>query len=156
MRVGRLSWGVKQSFRQYVEMSGGSVTVGGGAARDEDGGFVFAALPGFDLSLNDAGRPTGSGRFAGEIGFEAHGGMLRMSLAELGVETGANGLVLTCADGPAKDRRVEIARLDADAITVEPDGAVSIPAKITLDGMMILGDHYPPGTVLDPVRLAPA
>ena len=79
-----------------------------------------------------------------------------MGLPERGLDTGGNGPVLTRPDGPAKGRRVEIARLDADAITVEPDGAVSIPAKITLDGMMILGDHYPPGTVLDPVRLAPA
>jgi len=152
MRVGRLIWGVKQSFRGYVEMSGGTTTLGDGVARNADGAFVFAALPASDLALDPSGRPGGVGRFTGEVAFEAHGGMLKVALVEPGVETGADGVLdLTVAD---RGRRVAFARLDVDALTRAADGAVTIPAKITLDGMMILGDHYPPGTVLDPVTLA--
>jgi hypothetical protein len=48
---------------------------------------------------------------------------------------------------------VVFAKLDAGALTPEADGTLSLAAAITLDGMFILGDHYPPGTALDPVRL---
>lgn len=44
-----------------------------------------------------------------------------------------------------------ISKLDGAAMTAD-DGLV-IPAAITLDGMFVLGDHYPPGTALDAVRL---
>jgi hypothetical protein len=59
--------------------------------------------------------------------------------------------VLSLAESPT--RRVVFAKLDAGALTPEADGTLSLPAAITLDGMFILGDHYPPGTALDPVRL---
>lgn len=154
MGFGRLTWGVKQSFRGYVEMSGGTTTAGSGAERDAEGAFVFQALPGGDLAADAQGGFSGAARFAGEAAFEAHGGMLRVFLADPAVEATASGVVLTCADSAGRNRRVEVAKLDADAAT-EADGTLVMAAKITLDGMMLLGDHYPPGTPLDPVRLSP-
>ena len=143
MRVTTLGWGVKASFRAYVEAAGGAITAADGASRAPDGGFVFEAAPDSDLAVED-GRPAGTGRFRGRAVFQAHGGLLSVTLVDPWVEPAADGWVLSIAE--TATRRTAIARLGA-----LEDGAMS--AVTTLDGMMILGDHYPPGTVLDEVRL---
>jgi hypothetical protein len=147
-----LSWGLKQSFRAYVEAAGGTIQTGEGAARAADGGFIFSASAGDVLKLGIDGRPEGVGRFAGEVRCEAHGGMLKVFLADPSVEIGPAGAFIAVADTPAGDQRVELAQLDLAAATVE-DGEIVIPAKLSRDGWKVLGDHYPPGTPLDPVRL---
>jgi hypothetical protein len=90
------------------------------------------------------------------VRFDAHGGMLSVRLSDPALEIGPSGAVLTVADGAARNRRVEIARLDLTAMTSGDSGEIVIPAALTLDGSQVLGDHYPPMTALDPVRLAPA
>lgn len=145
----RLLWGVKQSFRSYVQMTGGSIEAGEGAERDADGGFVFA---GAGLTLDADGRPQGEGRFSGAIRFEAHGGMLSVHLADPIVAFGPEGATLSVEDRGAGGRRAEIARLDAGAMSRSGDEYV-LPATVTPEGMQVLGDHYPPGTPIDPVRL---
>lgn len=151
-----LIWGVKQSFRNYVEMSGGTITVAAGATQTEGGEIAFPAAPDSDLGV-DGGALGGTGRFVGEVRFQAHGGMLSVALFDPGIEVGPNadggGPALTVADSAARTRRVTFAKLDLAGMAAGPDGSVTLPATITLDGMFILGDHYPPGTVLDPVRL---
>jgi len=147
-----LSWGVKQSFRAYVEGAGGVIEVGAGATRTEDGGFRFAAAPGAGLTRGADGRPGGTGGFVGEVRFEAHGGMLNVFFADPAVEIGPAGAAITVADSPARDIRVELAVLDMSAAT-EADGGWVIPAKLSRDGWRVLGDHYPQMTPLDPVRL---
>lgn len=151
---GSLRWGVKQSFRSYVEATGGTIETLGGADRAADGGFVFAVAPGGDLTLDAEGAPVG--RFLGEVSFQAHGGMLAVRLADPALEVGASGPVLTMAEGGAGGRRVEIARLDLAAATTGEGGERIIPTALTLDGSQVLGDHYPPTTALDPVILAGA
>lgn len=146
-----LSWGVKQSFRSYMDAAGGTVAVTGAAARAPDGGFLFPGASESTLAKGPDGRLTGVGRFAGQVSFNAHGGMLDVVLTDPWVEATDAGLVLTVAQSGG--RRVAFAKLDAGAMTTEADGTVALPAAITLDGMFILGDHYPPGTALDPVRL---
>ncbi len=145
-----LSWGVKQSFRSYMDAAGGTVAVAGGAERAPDGGFLFPGAPESTLAVGPDGSLTGVGRFQGEVRFTAHGGMLSVVLTDPWVEATDAGLVLSVAESAA--RRVAFARLDAAAMTAEGD-ATALPAAITLDGMFILGDHYPPGTALDPVRV---
>ncbi len=147
----RLTWGVKESFRAYVEAAGGTISVRDGATRDAEGSFVFTALPGGDLAIVGDGPPTGALRFQGTVAFEAHGGMLRSTLAELGVEADQDGLVLTAAQAPGGTRRCTIARLGP--VEATPQGAIILGAVITLDGMFQIADNYPPGTPLDPVRL---
>jgi hypothetical protein len=147
-----LEWGLKQSFRAYVEGAGGSIAVGEGTTRTADGAFAFAAAPG-DAGLTVAdGKPTGTGRFVGEVRCEAHGGMLKVFLADPAVEIGPDGGVITVWDTAGRDRRVELAVLDLDVATTEGDALV-IPTKLARDGWQVLGDHYPPMTPLDPVRL---
>jgi hypothetical protein len=147
-----LTWGVKQSFRAYVEGAGGVIETGDGATRAEDGGFCFAAAPANGLTLDADGRLEGIGGFAGEVRFEAHGGMLKVFLADPTVEIGPAGASITVADSPARDRRVELALLDLAAATRD-GGALVIPTKLSRDGWRVLSDHYAPMTPLDPVRL---
>lgn len=147
-----LTWGVKQSFRNYVEATGGRIEASQGAQRAPDGAFTFAAAPGEGLTLDAAGKPNGRACFKGEVSFEAHGGMLSVQLADPTVEIGSSGGVLSVAD-LGTGGRVEVARLDL-AESSEVAGELVIPAALTPEGSQWLGDHYPIMTALDPLRLA--
>lgn len=151
--VASLHWGVKQSFRGYVAMMGGVTEVGGPAQIAPDGGFTFAVAPDSDLALGADGGLTGHGRFLGSVRFEAHGGMLKVFLADPALEIGAAGAMLTVADSADRPRRVAVAQLDLAAMTRSDNGEAVIPTTLTMEGCQLLGDHYPPGTVLDPVRV---
>ncbi|MFT6434791.1 MAG: hypothetical protein ACJAVI_002841 [Candidatus Azotimanducaceae bacterium] len=151
MSFNRLTWGVKASFRSYVEAAGGSITLGDGATRAEDGSFVFKAVPGGDLSIAPDGSATGAVRFQGAVTFDAHGGMLKATLAELGIEAGTDGLVLTALEAPMNQGRCAIAQLSP--VEVGAGDAMTIVAEITFDGMYQIADNYPPGTELDPLQL---
>jgi len=48
---------------------------------------------------------------------------------------------------------VRLADLDLAGMTTGADMELVIPAKLSKEGWRILGDHYPPMTPLDPVRL---
>lgn len=150
MSFSRLIWGVKASFRGYVEAAGGSITLSDGATRADDGGFVFNAMPGGDLAIAPDGSATGEMRFQGTVTFEAHGGMLKSTLAELGLAAGTDGLVLTALEAPMNKGRCAIAQLGPVEVG---DDAITLRAEITLDGMYQIADNYPPGTELDSVRL---
>jgi hypothetical protein len=153
VRAAALTWGVKQSFRSYVEAMGGKIDLDRGAERATDGDFTFSPDGEPALTLDADGRPQGEARFAGEVRFEAHGGMLKVAVTDPAVELGPVGGSLTVADPWAPGKRMEIAKLDVSAATTDPTGEIALPAAATLDGMQLLGDHYPPGTQLDPVRL---
>ena len=151
MSFNSLTWGVKASFRSYVEAAGGSTTLSDGASRAADGAFVFPAAPGGNLTIASDGSASGEMRFEGAVVFEAHGGMLKVTLTELGLEVGTDGLVLTGKDTQLGRDRCAIAELGP--AEVDPDGGVTLAAKITLDGTYQISDNYLPGTELDPVRL---
>jgi hypothetical protein len=152
-KAATLSWGLKQSFRSYVEGAGGAIETGAGAQRAADGTFGFPAAAGEGLRLGADGKPEGVGKFSGEVKCEAHGGMLKVFLADPSVEIGPASAVLSVFDTPGRDRRVAMADLDLAAATIGEGGAWVIPAKLSRDGWQVLGDHYPPSTPLDPVRL---
>ena len=151
MSFSKLTWGVKASFRGYVEAVEGSIAVSDGATRTEDGAFVFEAVPGGNLAIAPDGSATGSMQFKGTVTFEAHGGMLKSTLAELALEATDGGLVLTVLEAPMNQGRCPIAKLGP--VEAVADGVVTLGAAITMDGMYQIADNYPPGTALDPVRL---
>lgn len=151
MSFDRLIWGVKASFRSYVEAAGGSIVLSDGATRAKDGAFVFSAVPGGDLTIASDGSATGAMRFEGTVTFDAHGGMLNTTLTELGLEVGTEGLVLTAPGSQPNQDRYAIAKLGP--VEVGPDDVITVGAEITLDGMYQIADNYPPGTELDPLRL---
>jgi hypothetical protein len=150
MSFRKLTWGVKASFRSYVEAAGGSITVSDGATVTDEGTFTFAAEAGGDLSVAPDGSASGAMRFQGAVTFEAHGGMLKSTLSELALEAGEGGLVLTVLDAPMNKNRCAIAELDLVEVG---DDAVTLGTKITVDGMYQIADNYPPGTELDPIVL---
>lgn len=150
-RIAGLAWGIKQSFRAYVEGSGGSIDIGGGAAREPDGAFVFNAASG-GLVVGADGQLQGRGDFVGEVRFEAHGGMLKVFLADPAVEVTEAGARITVADSEERHVRVELAVLDLAGARRE-GGELVIPTKLSKDGWRVLGDHYPPMSPLDPARL---
>ena len=152
MSFTQLIWGVKASFRNYVEAAEGSITLSDGATRAEDGAFVFAAEPNGDLIIAADGSATGAMRFQGTVTFEAHGGMLKATLKELAIEASEDGVVLTVLDGPMNKRRCAVAELDL--IAIDSGSSVTMNSKITMDGMYQIADNYPPGTELDPVQLS--
>ncbi|MGY8853928.1 MAG: HtaA domain-containing protein [Pseudomonadales bacterium] len=152
MSFNKLTWGVKASFRAYVEAAGGSITLSDGATRAADGTFVFMAEPGGDLAIAPDGSATGAMRFQGTVIFEAHGGMLKSTLAELGVEASENGLVVTVLDGPMNKGRCAVAELGP--VQGDAGDGMTITSKITMDGLYQIADSYPPGTELDPVLLS--
>jgi len=152
MSFNQLIWGVKASFRSYVEAAEGSITLEDGATRAEDGAFILQALPGGDLAIAPDGSASGSMQFQGSITFEAHGGMLKATLSELGLEVQEEGLVLTALQAPMNNDRCAIATLNL--INDDSADGVTLRAEITMDGMYQIADNYPPGTELDPVRLS--
>ena len=151
MAFKRLTWGVKESFRRYVEAAEGSITASDGATRNDEGCFVFEARPGGDLAIAADGSATGAMRFQGAVTFEAHGGMLKTTLSDLAVEAGEDGLALTAPHALLKANRCEIAKLSVREAA--SDEAVLLSCEMTLDGTYQIADNYPPGTELDPVRL---
>ena len=150
-RVASLTWGVKQSFRNYVAAAGGVIEVDGGGSRTSDGEFIFHAAPDSDLAFDANGALSGQGVFAGEVRFTAHGGMLSVRLAELRLDLSATGAALSIAE---RTYRLDVARVDLAAAALGVGGQLILPTTVTMDGYQWLGDHYPPGTVLDPVRLS--
>lgn len=151
MSFSKLTWGVKASFRSYVEGAGGTITLADGATRADDGSFVFPAIPGGDLAITPDGSATGTMRFQGSVTFEAHGGMLKATLSELALKAGSDGLVLTVLEAPMNKDHCAVATLGP--MTFSPDGGITMVSRITLDGMYQIADNYPPGTELDPLRL---
>lgn len=151
MSYSRLVWGVKASFRGYVEAAGGSIAVSDGACRTEDGAIIFEALPGGDLEIAADGSATGSMRFKGAVKFNAHGGMLDSTLNEIALEAGDDGLVITVLEAPMNQGRCTVATVGP--IEVGADGTITANTQITMDGMYQIADNYPPGTELDPIQL---
>lgn len=155
MKITTLHWGVKESFRRYVEGSGGAVAVSGSASRAENGEIVFPAIGANDLETGAAGAWQGQAQFSGAVSFSAHGGMLNVLIVDPAIAITPAGAVLTVAEAEGAARRIEFARLDIGAATHNAEGDLIIPARLTMDGAYALGDHYPATTQIDSVRLAP-
>lgn len=152
MNLTTLKWGVKESFRHYVEGVGGTISLSEGAERSVDGAFIFQAYPGGNLNLSAGQSPTGLVSFRGTVTFDAHGGMLKSTLSQLAIEVGPEGLMLTALEAPMGQNRCAVARL---TMGDEPMGStITLNAEITLDGMYQIADNYPPGTILDSLELS--
>ena len=151
MKHTKLIWGVKESFRQYVEAAEGSITVADGAGRNEDGTFVFGAIEGGNFAIAADGTASGIQEFSGTVVFEAHGGMLKSVISGLAIESGPDGTTLSALEGPLNESRCHIAKLGR--LECSEDDILRFSAEITLDGMFQIADNYPPGTILDDVIL---
>jgi len=151
MQYKKLTWGVKRSLRDYVEAAGGTIDISEGVSRNDSGEFVFEAQTGGNFSVSLSGHASGSTIFRGAVEFVAHGGMLKATIAELGVESGPEGPVLTMLEGPANENRCVVAKLIP--LLDNSSESVTFKSEITLDGMFQIADNYPPGTEMDPVSI---
>ena len=151
LQIAALAWGVKESFRRYVEAAG-TIEIFGAAARAADGGFVFPATANSDLRIDADGILRGQASFAGEVLFKAHGGALNIRLTDPVVEIGEKGLLFMVAESGGHSRRAEFAQLNMAAATFGLD-EILLPAKLWWDGSEVLDNHYQAMTPIDPVRL---
>ncbi len=154
--AGSLNWGVRESFRNYVQgpIARGNVVVSGGATQNRDGTFQFPAA---------AGASRSSASFTGTVRFTGHDGQLDMTIANPRIQlSGTIGTLFVDvvnkseSAGEAGDQRnVEFATLDLSRVRpVEAAGSVSwsnVPAALTEAGSRAFGGNYRAGQALDPV-----
>lgn len=150
--AGSLSWGVKQSFRDYVTspIAKGAISTSG--ARSVGGAFVFGQASG--STFNGA---TGTSAYSGSVRFTGHGGILDLRLANpvVRVESASSATLLLSVNGAT----VPFATLAlASASKRTADGAVTfsgVPAALTPQGAAAFvngeSQFYPAGTALDPL-----
>lgn len=160
---GKLDWGVKQSFRNYIaNVAQGTITVAGGATQAPSNGvFTFPSVPSW------AGQTEIDATFVGSVRFQAHGGALDVTVGDLRVEaSGDTGSVIadvtSLPNEPDSDPvlydDVTIADLDLTGITpVVSSGSITwtgVPATLTEDGVPAFADFYAEGTELDPLTIS--
>ncbi|WP_069885552.1 HtaA domain-containing protein [Streptomyces luteocolor] len=156
---GRLSWGLKESFRTYIS-SGGKITVAGGAKK-VSGGFSFP----YAKADVDADAKKIDASFGGSVRFayQAHGIDMRFSDLKVRAD-GAKGTLtadVTTPKGTHND--VRFATLDLSKVSYEKkDGVVlldKVPAAFTAEGAKqfangAVGSMYKEGQRIDPVTVA--
>ncbi|MCD0449770.1 HtaA domain-containing protein [Actinocorallia sp. API 0066] len=138
--AGALVWGVKASFRDYVRRAEGEVKITAGA---EAAGDAFAFTP-TDEKL----------KFAGEVDFDAHGGMLKVTVADPWIELADDGSASLSVVNPARlttDRSQRLTIATLGDFTPAGDGTAKAPAYLTMNGVWLLGNVYGPGDELDTV-----
>ncbi|MGW7353503.1 HtaA domain-containing protein [Streptomyces sp. NPDC054784] len=167
---GRLDWGVKASFQQYVtgpiaeggwELSGGAGTVG-------ESQFRFHSATG----AYDPGDGTFRAGFRGGVRFTGHptadGGHeldLTISNPTVRVSGGGSGSLHADLRGKAKgsgkvtvSSQVPLASLDLSGVEMRGGGSpvalTGVPATLTAEGAKSFAGYYPAGTPLDPVSLS--
>lgn len=88
---GSFTWGVKESFRNYVEgnIARGAITVKDGASRS-GGSVVYPAS-----ASSITGDSKGVVRFGGTVNFTGHNGVLDLTLSDIAMHIGGSKAELT-------------------------------------------------------------
>lgn len=135
--MSRLWWPVRRSFVDYVDAADGSVVVSEGVTRDPQG-FAFPA----------AGTFPGVWKFSGTVDFEAHSGLLSVSVShpEIELDSALQWSLTVWVNGV----RRAIARL----VDVEqtPDTTSATPL-LTREGAYLFGDVYKISEPLDQLSI---
>ncbi|WP_258022021.1 HtaA domain-containing protein, partial [Streptomyces anatolicus] len=156
---GRLSWGLKKSFRAYIS-AGGKVTVAGGAKK-VTGGYTFPHAK----AHVDSRAKKADASFGGSVRFtyKAHG--IDMKFSDFKVRAnGAKGTLLVDVTTPkGTNNNVKFATLDLSKTSYKAKNDVvrldKVPAAFTAAGAKqfangAVGSIYKPGQKLDPVTVA--
>ncbi|MET0854838.1 MAG: HtaA domain-containing protein, partial [Microterricola sp.] len=149
---GSLSWGVSASFRDYITkpVSGGSITVGGGAT-SSGGAFQFGQSGG---NFNqDSG--TGTADYAGNVRFTGHGGILDLTFSNPSLSvTGPSSAILSLS---VNGGRVDFATVDLGAAARSTLNGATVfsgaPVTLTAAGSSAFQGYYPAGRGLDPLTV---
>ncbi|MFH9793780.1 HtaA domain-containing protein [Streptomyces virginiae] len=158
---GKLTWGVKESFRRYV-LGAGSITPAGGAAKNGDL-FDFA----FGKGELDVKKQKLNASFEGNLRFQyaAHG--IDMTFANPRVDaTGKSGTLYVDVKNAAGSRTgVAFATLDLSKTDYRTKNGVlalnAVPAAFTADGAAAFandttGSMYKAGDAIDPLTFSVA
>ncbi|WP_058044676.1 HtaA domain-containing protein [Streptomyces roseifaciens] len=162
---GRLDWGVKKSFRDYITdgYAKGKIELSGDVAKKGDG-YRFAKGRG---TYNEAAAKLDA-TFNGQLHFTGDQGKLDLRFSNLKVKasgtTGTLSADVATKDGETTTKKNDVPLADltlsADALKVK-DGVVSlfaVPAKLTEEGVKVFSHgeraFYKKGAELDPVSLA--
>jgi hypothetical protein len=162
--VGGADWGLKESFRNYIEgsIAHGTITVADGASRNPDGSFHFPLASG---SYDPTTKSTFA-RFGGSVHFSGHDGQLELDVSDVAVEITPSGATAfadvtskSLSDGKSVDfPNVELAALDLAGVDpVDNAGTTewsTIPAQLTEAGAPAFSGFYSPGQELDPFSFA--
>lgn len=154
---GTLDWGFKESFRRYIG-GAGTITVKDGATQAAGNGvFTFGNGKGtYDTTTH--GTDTA---FDGSVNFNAHGGVLDITLSDIKVSTsGTTGAITVDLKTPqGTEDDVEFAELDLSGVRPgQGDGGAmvfkDIPSKLTQAGSAAFNGMYAEGEALDPATLS--
>jgi hypothetical protein len=152
--AGSLTWGVKQSFRDYVtgSIARGSITTSG--VSSSGGAFVFSQASGGTF---DRAAGTGTSAYSGSVRFTGHNGILDVTLSNpvVRIDSATSATLLVTAGGS----QIAFATLNLAAASLStPNNTVSysgVPATLTSQGVGVFAldgsGFYPVGTPLDPV-----
>ncbi|GGV15361.1 HtaA domain-containing protein [Streptomyces spectabilis] len=156
---GKMSWGMKESFRRYIS-AGGKVTTAGGAKKKASGyDFPYAK------AKWSASAKTVDASFGGSVRFryQAHG--IDMTFSDLRVKaSGKKGTLYADVKAQGRTRdNVKFATLDLSRVSYAAKNDVvlldKVPAKFTAAGARqfangAVGSIYKPGDPIDPVTVA--
>jgi hypothetical protein len=134
-----LTWGMKQSFREYLEGIS-DLHIEAEGVTTVDAGYFFP--------LADSAGPTDLA-FRGDLTIRAHRGMLRVVLRAPAIEALDSHPVLTADIG---GRRVALCTL-REQYSSSPAERV-FDAELLDDGIPVFGDVYAAGTAMDSVVVA--
>ncbi len=158
---GALDWGVKASFRNYIENgpAAGTIETIDPAERNDDGTFRFDLGTGLDVvDTDDLHAP-----FEGGVHFSGHAGALDLVLTEprIVIDGAAGTLVVDAVskelESPESQTFDDVVLATLDLRDVTPTAAddqvryADIPATLTEDGADAFGGFYEAGEALDPV-----
>lgn len=157
---GRLAWGIKESFRKYVQGAGGTVTPADGAAANGDS-FAFGAGKG----TLDTKALKLEASFAGNLRFQYAGHGIDMTFGNIRINAeGAKGtLVLDVKTAAGTKADVPFATLDLAKAEYRTKGGLlalnSARTALTAEGAAAFandttGSMYKAGDRVDDVNLA--
>ncbi|GAT81162.1 hypothetical protein STXM2123_1863 [Streptomyces sp. F-3] len=162
---GRLTWGVKESFRTYVvgPVAKGRITTSDGASQASGNGvFTFTDATG----TYDTKAGTLSASFKGSVTFKGHPGEggyeldLTLSNIRVVLDRGTGTLTADVTRLGEKTQDVVLAELKAGSTAlVAVDDVITlnkVTATLTAAGAEEFGGFYGQGTALDPVDLSVA
>lgn len=151
-----MSWGIKQSFNEYIQaMPDGRRGAGHGATEMPDGTFFFELADATDFEPQ--GR-RGVIKYQGDVRYKAHQGMLFVMVVDPWLEFDDGVAVLSIVDAeqwPNRERRMVLATLKpADGTGRLPLGWERMDAHLTQEGVDMFNNVYTLREQLDPVRFS--
>ncbi|MCD0442943.1 HtaA domain-containing protein [Glycomyces sp. A-F 0318] len=159
---GSITWGVKESFRNYITgpIAGGEITLGGGAVEDGDGAYVFGGAAG----VTDLGAQTYAAATTGSVHFYGHHGQLDLLLENLEFTadhaTFSGEIIADVTSLGTLTEDVVVAEFDYSGVPspwTNTDGFArldDVPATLTAAGAEAFAGFYQAGSALDPVSIA--